>query len=130
SGIRHEVQRQLDLVAAVGMACGNTRLTFTTREADRLALRAILRGHDVDAPGGWIVAHCGATAESRRYGADGFARALSLLQHQGRTVFLTGTEAERGLIQSIRGRCAPGLAVVDLAGCLSLGQLACLIEDA
>ncbi|QAA95663.1 glycosyltransferase family 9 protein [Pollutimonas thiosulfatoxidans] len=130
SGIRHEVQRQLDLVAAVGMACGNTQLSFQTREADRLALRAILRRHEVDAPGGWIVAHCGATAESRRYGAAGFARALSLLQQQGRTVLLTGTEAERGLIQSIRGRCAPGLAVVDLTGCLSLGQFACLIEDA
>ena len=130
SGIRHEVQRQLDLVAAVGMACSNTRLSFQTREADRLALRAILRRHEVDAPGGWIVAHCGATAESRRYGAASFARALSLLQQQGRTVLLTGTEAERGLIQSIRGRCAPGLAVVDLTGCLSLGQFACLIEDA
>lgn len=130
SGIRHEVQRQLDLVAAVGASSSDTRLAFQTRAADRRALHGVLRGYGAESVDGAIVAHCGATAESRRYDADRYAQALSLLQGQGRTVFLTGTEAEGPLLQYIADRCSPGLHLVDLAGSLSLGELACLIEEA
>ncbi|MGB7481261.1 MAG: glycosyl transferase, partial [Burkholderiaceae bacterium] len=37
--LRHEVQRQLDLVAAIGAATSDTRLAFVPRARDRAAIR-------------------------------------------------------------------------------------------
>lgn len=129
-GIRHEVQRQIDLVAAVGARSENTRLSFTTRQADRYALDLALRQKGVGRGKGYIVAHCGASAESRRYGAEGYSRALSLLKNLGRPIMLTGTSAECALVAGIAAHCEPGLELVDLTGDLALGEFACLIEDA
>ncbi len=129
SGIRHEVQRQLDLVAEIGARCSDTRLSFATLDADRRTLQATLRAHGISEAGGWIVVHCGASAESRRYGAAGFAQVLSLLDAGGRRILLTGSASERKLVDQIIGGCgASGL--VNLAGRLELGELGCLIEDA
>lgn len=130
SGIRHEVQRQLDLVATVGARCENTQLSFVTRQSDRDALRAIMHERGLAEGKRYIVAHCGATAESRRYGAEGFSRALSLLRGMGRTIMLTGTSAECALVARIAAHCEPGLDIMDLTGDLALGEFACLIEDA
>jgi ADP-heptose:LPS heptosyltransferase len=130
AGVRHEVQRQLDLVAEVGARCSDQGLAFRTRDADRESLRAVLRRHGLDPSERWIVAHCGASAESRRYGADGFSRALSLVETEGRRILLTGTTSERKLVTHIAAHCTPGTAPVNLAGALSLGEFACLIEDA
>lgn len=129
-GIRHEVQRQLDLVSVVGARCENTRLSFATRQMDRDALEAALRKKGVSRSRGYIVAHCGATAESRRYGAEGYSQALSLLKDLGRPIMFTGTSAECALASRIASRCEPGLELVDLTGDLALGEFACLIEGA
>lgn len=130
SGIRHEVQRQLDLVAHVGARCADNRLRFNTSEADRQSLRRRLREQGMDHSEGGIVVHCGATAESRRYGADGFAQALALLHSARRPIFLTGSHAERPLTEHVAALAGEGLLLCNLAGCLTLGELACLIEDA
>jgi lipopolysaccharide heptosyltransferase II len=130
AGVRHEVRRQLDLVAEVGASCSDQRLAFRTRDVDRASMWALLRQRGIDPSEHWIVAHCGASAESRRYGADAFARALSLVEADGRRILLTGTMSERKLIAHIAAHCEPGTGPVNLAGALTLGELACLIEDA
>ncbi|WP_368639399.1 glycosyltransferase family 9 protein [Castellaniella ginsengisoli] len=128
--VRHEVRRQLDLVATVGATCADTRLAFATCDADRLALGGILAAHGVRADQGWIVAHCGASAASRRYRPALYARALSMLHECGLKIVLTGTADERALTAAIRMQCEVRSHIVDLAGRLGLGELACLIEDA
>lgn len=128
---RHEVQRQLDLVATVGATCRHgTRLSFATREADRRNLHEILRAHGLAASGGWIVVHCGASAASRRYSPTHYARVISLLKSCGLPILLTGTADERSLTQGVLAQCTSRSHVIDLAGQLSLGELACLIQDA
>ncbi len=129
-GIRHEVQRQLDLVASVGAQSSNTSLSFITRHSDRQALLQVLRDCGVPQSRGWIVMHCGASAESRRYGASGFSNVLSLLDAEGRGVLLTGGENERTLIDQIIAGSQCTNRPVNLAGRLNLGQLGCLIQDA
>jgi ADP-heptose:LPS heptosyltransferase len=128
--IRHEVQRQLDLVATVGACSENKRLSFVTRQDDRDALDRALGRKGMSGAKGYIVAHCGASAESRRYGADGYSRALSLLKDLGRPIMLTGTSAECALVARIAAHCEPGLELIDLTGDLALGEFACLIEGA
>lgn len=128
-GIRHEVQRQLDLVAAVGAHAADRRLRFLTRSVDRCALAAKLKALGVKSSGGWIVVHAGASAASRRYPERGLARALSLLDTGGRPVILTGSATEHALVLRIIS-ASTGTGLVDAAGLLGLGELACLIEDA
>lgn len=127
---RHEVQRQLDLVATIGAVNPDPVLRFVTRTRDRLSLYRKLRDMDPGSGKPWIVAHCGASAESRRYPAAMFARAFRSLGRDAAVILLTGDSAERGLSARIRQWCATRATVVDLAGMLTLGELGCLIEDA
>lgn len=128
-GIRHEVRRQLDLVAEVGYCTENERLSLRVPDGARARVRALLgeQGIDVQAP--WVVIHAGATAPSRRYPPELFAqaaRALSL-EHDMAVVF-TGVGAEKELVDEIRTQMdAPSHSV---AGELDLGELAALLEMA
>lgn len=131
SPARHEVRRQLDLVATVGAAdLADTRLSFATRAEDRRSLHAVLRAHGLTRTDGWIVAHCGASAMSRRYSPARYAQAISLLKSRGLPILLTGSADEAPLTRGILAQCTARNHVIDLAGKLHLGELACLIEDA
>lgn len=130
--IRHEVQRQLDLVAHVGYHTDNTRLSLQVPEQAHTRVRHLLRerGIDVDKP--WIPIHAGATAPSRRYPPQHFARvACTLLHRRHIPILFTGTGTERELVAAI-------LAAIDapervrrqanLTGELNLAEFAALVE--
>ncbi|CAM3966782.1 glycosyltransferase family 9 protein [Bordetella bronchialis] len=127
---RHEVQRQLDLVATVGATAADTRLSFQVREPDHQALDRVLREHAVAASQGWVLAHCGATAESRRYPASLFAQAIDMLAGAGESVILTGSRDERALVDEVVARSGDPGKLVNLAGRLTLGELGALISRA
>lgn len=124
--IRHEARRQLDLVASIGAVTEDERLSFHIPQDDRASflqkLGAIKIPHDKPL----IMLHPGATAASRRYPPDLFAQAArELHERTGCTVLVTGGNSEQALAQSIASK-VPG--AVCLAGSLSLGELAALIE--
>jgi len=129
-GIRHEVQRQLDLVATVGAHCADGRLAFETRDDDRVRMRSALRAAGVPAGRPWIVVHTGATAPSRRYGPREFSSVLRGLRGSGRALVLTGSTLEREAVRRIMGDSGPADGVFNLAGSLDLGSLGSLIEEA
>jgi lipopolysaccharide heptosyltransferase II len=129
--VRHEVQRQLDLVrqAGVGGDAGLPQpagkglgLSFALRAADLAGVRARLHALGIDPDRPWLLLHPGASAASRRYPASHWARALGLLARRAALpVVITGSTAETGLVEEIRHDC--GVAVHSLAGQLSLGEL-------
>ncbi|OZI62281.1 glycosyltransferase family 9 protein [Bordetella genomosp. 11] len=127
---RHEVQRQLDLVATVGASTPDTRLSFRVADADGHALDAILRARGIALPQGWVLAHCGATAESRRYPATLFAQAIDMLAGAGVCVMLTGSPDERALVDEVVARSCDPDRLVNLAGALTLGQFGALVARA
>jgi lipopolysaccharide heptosyltransferase II len=130
---RHEVERQLALVAQTGAPVEDTRMRFAVRDADRYALAAKLEAHEIDAGRRWVVMHVGANAASRRYPPDRFAQvAHGLAEHEHCEVLLTGSEAERELIDAVARDAGPGVeaSLHRLAGVLSLGELAALLERA
>jgi ADP-heptose:LPS heptosyltransferase len=155
--IRHEVRRQLDLVAAIGCTTEDERLSLRVPRTARTRPHAWLREFgihdditpwdgspepsgrlrravprdDLPLPGNcsWVVIHPGASAPSRRYPAEGFAQAADLLagEHGVEVVFAAGPQ-EVELVESIRARMeAPSHS---LAGRLDLAELAALIEAA
>jgi len=123
---RHEVQRQLDLVQAVGAHTRDIRMRATAFAQDHEDLDRTLDRHGVRDKQGWIVLHPGATAESRRYPAARFAQAVSRL-HAETPVLVTGGKSEHGLASMV---CQGNARTVNLAGQLSLGQLIALIGRA
>jgi lipopolysaccharide heptosyltransferase II len=127
-GIRHEVRRQLDLVAAVGCRTSNERLSFRYSDEDLAeALRLLYRlGINQEEP--WVAVHPGATAASRRYPPEGFAEAAGRLTREaGVQVLFTGSEGEHQLIEFIRDRMdAPSWSAVGLLDLAELGALIAL----
>ena len=117
STVRHEVRRQLDLVAAVGCRTANERLSFHVPQSARESLPQL--------PQPLIVVHPGASAASRRYPPESYARALDML---GQEVVFTGGAAEVELVESLRRSMS--VPSRSLAGELSLAELGALIEAA
>lgn len=126
--VRHEVRRQLDLVATVGCQTNDARMSLRIPE-DALALvQDILQKLGINQKP-WVVIHPGATAPSRRYPPEGFAEvARRLVLDMGIQVVFTGTKPEQDLIAGIQ--TAIGVPTHSLVGCLSLGELAALLAIA
>lgn len=125
--VRHEVQRQLDLVASVGWRAASARLSFSVPPADVCHVRSCLARHGI-APGQpFVLLHPGAGAASRRYPAALWAQVMqALAQRCGWPLVLTGAADEAALVDEIRA--AAGVHAVTLAGELDLGQLGAAIE--
>ncbi|WP_416674543.1 glycosyltransferase family 9 protein [Egbenema bharatensis] len=134
--IRHEVQRQLDLVASVGCDVSGV-VNDPTHDRQLLKLdpialqrvRDLLREIGVNLEQPWIVIHPGATAASRRYPPESFATvAHHLVQQDQLQVIFTGTQSETELVESIRTQMqATSFSLVDR---LNLSELAALLHQA
>ncbi|HEY2666601.1 MAG TPA: lipopolysaccharide heptosyltransferase II [Actinomycetota bacterium] len=120
---RHEVRRQLDLVASLGCAVDDERLRLRLPETPSRRVAALLA--DLG-PGPVVVVHPGASAPSRRWPAERFA-ALSrrLSEAGGCQVVFTGSVGERDLVESIRS--SMGAPSRSVAGRLDLAGLAALL---
>lgn len=125
--VRHEVQRQLDLVATVGCVTEDQRLSLSVpAKAETFAGHLVeclnLEGHP------WLVVHPGATAASRRYPAEQYAEVVSMLLDKGWNAVLTGSITESDITEHINTRCR--FRAHDLSGKLTLNELAALIQRA
>lgn len=128
-GMRHEVQRQLDLVAQWGVQPPvDRRLRLTVRRMDQHEASAALQSAGVAAGTPYVLLHPGATAASRRYPPRDFGVALEQLALAGWTCVLCGGEEDREAVAQIRALVSR--PVIDLSGMLSLGGLGALIQGA
>ena len=125
SVVRHEVQRQLDLVAAVGARATHTRLSFAVPAGAGESVARLLQ--DMNRP--LVVVHPGATAASRRYPPEHFARAVDMLiDETGCDAIFTGDAGEDGLVRSVLAQMSN--PAHSLVGKLSLAELGALIGAA
>jgi lipopolysaccharide heptosyltransferase II len=128
-GTRHEVRRQLDLVATVGCHSADERMRVAIPEEAAAHVRQTLRFLELDDGGPWAVVHPGASAPSRRYPPALFARACrALAQEHGVRLVFAGDAAELPLVEEVRK--AMDAPSETLAGELSLGELAALLARA
>jgi lipopolysaccharide heptosyltransferase II len=123
---RHEVQRQLDLVASVGFVATDDRLRFSLRAEDVRSVGALLRNAGIDPERPLVIVHPGATAESRRWPAERFgAAARDIARTAGAAIAFTGSLSEVPLIE--RAQAELDAPSTSFAGQLSLGELGALI---
>lgn len=127
-GIRHEVRRQLDLVAEVGAVTFDERLSLSFSPEAAGRVDEWLSGLGLNASRSWAVIHPGATAPSRRYPPEQFAQVARLLSAQGLTLLFTGSGGEKALLEDIR-QMAGGVGHL-MSQDLELEELATLIARA
>jgi lipopolysaccharide heptosyltransferase II len=129
NGIRHEVQRQLDLVAAIGCKTEYQRLSLRLPAGASESMVRIIENMGINLEKPWLVIHPGATAPSRRYSPEQFAQVgEQLATHHGFQILATGNGKEVGLVDSILSSMPlPGF---NLAGMLSLAEFSALVEKA
>ncbi len=122
--IRHEVRRQLDLVASIGCEIEDTRLKLNVDRQSILRVQSLVQ----NIPQPWIIIHPGATAISRRYPPELFATVAESLLELGIQIIFTGTGDERELVRSIQSRMTqPSYSLVDR---LTLSELSALLSFA
>jgi len=81
--VRHEVRRQLDLVAAVGARTDEDRLSLRVPERVTRRVQQRLAGLALDPGRPWVLVHPGASAPSRRYPRELFAAVIDRLVARG-----------------------------------------------
>lgn len=127
AGMRHEVRRQLDLVAHVGLRTADERLRFALRDEDAAAARAMLVAAGVDPARPYVLLHPGASAASRRYPAAAYGQAAALLREAGAQVVFCAGPGEGALLDEAAGAMGGGTVLAPLQ---SLGTLAALVAGA
>jgi lipopolysaccharide heptosyltransferase II len=127
--LRHEVRRQLDLVATIGARPREERLSLAVPPAARARVHRRLARLGLEPGRGWVLLHPGASAPSRRYPPELFAevgRRLAL--ESGHALVLSGGPGEQALVERVQQ--AIGVPSHALAGRLDLADLAALVEAA
>jgi ADP-heptose:LPS heptosyltransferase len=125
--VRHEVQRQLDLVAAIGAHADDERMSMRVPSIATARMIDRLQSAGIDPAATWIVMHPGATAASRRYPPKHWREvARALRASLDCPLVFTGSADEAVLIEEIR-HGLPGTH--SFAGKLDLGR-ACRADRA
>ncbi len=125
-GQGHEIERLLALTDHLGLPRQGLQLDFPVCDDDRSALRQAWPGVNDDRP--FVCVHAGAQLSSRRWRLSRFAQVADAIHASGRTVVLTGTARESGLVESLARRMrAPA---VNLCGRTTLWTLGALVEGA
>lgn len=122
----HESERLLGAITALGAPPSGTQLEFPVASAERDAAHTLLRAHGLGPR--YAIVHPGSRAGDRRWPSAAFARAADALSFEGLAVVVTGTEAERSVVEDV---CAAARGTpVNLCGQTTLGTLAALIDGA
>jgi lipopolysaccharide heptosyltransferase II len=127
-GIRHEVRRQLDLVAAVGCGVEDDRLLLDVPPAAAGRVATLLDGLGLGATTSWVAVHPGGSAPSRRYPPEHFAEVVRGLAGAGLDVVFTGAADEASLVAAVQH--AAGVPTRSLVGRLGLAELAAALARA
>jgi ADP-heptose:LPS heptosyltransferase len=124
----HEVHRHLRLVEHLGVPTGaDDALELPVLDRERVGFAELARAHAL-IPGRYAVIHPGATSASRRWPPERFAAVADALAHTGLQIVITGVAGEETVTSAVRSHAARH--AIDLTGDTTLGEFACLLNDA
>lgn len=127
----HEVERALDLVAAIGMKTSKQDLVLKVPDLARATAKRRLSKQEIYGP--LVVVHPGCSMPARTYPWKMYADVINLLIEQlNACVLVTGAEDERPLVTRVLERVKPEhrASTLALAGVLPFPELCALIQMA
>ncbi len=128
--IKHQVERDLDLVATVGARTSNDHLSIQipdAREPTKKKLHKNKNSIDLQKP--WMILHPGVSEPKRQYPIKNWIEVgKKLVIDFGYQLLLTGSSAEKQLTDEIQQGI--GTNAFSIAGLLNLDEFICLIKEA
>jgi ADP-heptose:LPS heptosyltransferase len=129
STIKHQVRRDLDLVAAVGAQTANTQLSLQLSQSALKSAFAKLSARGIDISDSWIIVHTGVSEKKREYPLDDWIKTVQLLQQAfDLPILLTGSAKEA---EQARVICdVAGGHVHMVAGLFSIEEFVAVVHEA
>lgn len=125
SFIKHQVKRDLDLVASVGAHTANDQLSLTVDSGKKDRVNKILAQLGVQPNVLWLILHPGVSEEKRQYPLPLWVETgKQLIEKFGIQILLTGTSSEKTLTDAIQN--AMGAGSFSTAGAFSLPEFVLL----
>ncbi len=129
SFVRHQVQRDLDLVKFVGASTQDDRLILKLDEDCWPAVRQKLVEAGIDSEKPWLILHAGVSEQKREYPFASWVDAgTQIVRNMGYQVLLTGVSKEKDLTDRLRNHIGKG--AFSLAGLFGLEEYIHLIGQA
>jgi lipopolysaccharide heptosyltransferase II len=116
--IKHQVRRDLDLVATIGATTTLDRMQLTTNEQVKKDVLKNLIGLGMDTSKRWIILHPGVSEPKRAYPIEKWVASGRELINKGYQLVLSGIESEKQLCHDIQQQL--GASCWNAAGLFSL----------
>jgi lipopolysaccharide heptosyltransferase II len=116
--IKHQVRRDLDLVATIGATTTLDRMQLTTNEQVKKDVLKNLIGLGMDTSKRWIILHPGVSEPKRAYPIEKWVASGRELINNGYQLVLSGIESEKQLCHDIQQQL--GASCWNAAGLFSL----------
>jgi lipopolysaccharide heptosyltransferase II len=126
--IKHQVTRDLDLVAAVGATTTNHKLQLTINEDCWKPVLQKLTDAHIYMSKPWLILHPGVSEKKRRYPIKQWTAVGKQLINDGYQVLLTGAACEKGLTDELEELIGAGS--FSVAGLFSIEEFICLVKHA
>lgn len=127
SEIKHQVRRDLDLVATIGAFTSNEKISITNKPEiwDQVEQKLTSKGINLTQP--WLIMHAGVSEKKREYPAGLWVETARKISEELRyQVLFTGSEAEKPLTESLQQEA--GIKTCSLGGVFSLEEFTSLIS--
>jgi lipopolysaccharide heptosyltransferase II len=129
--IKHQVRRDLDLVASIGATTTREELSLDIPEDGWAQVQNKLQQRGINLQQPWLVMHPGVSEPKREYPAYLWAEAAQKVAEQlGYQVLLTGSGAESALTENIYHLASHKESIYPVAGMFSLEEFIVLIKQA
>jgi ADP-heptose:LPS heptosyltransferase len=126
---RHQVDRNLDLVHAIGLDADDDSLEIRVPDGARCGATALLAARGVAAGQPYLLVNPWASIEARTYDGGRLARAAKLISAAaGMPIVVTGHRRDAAKTALLAERMGP--AAIDLCGDTSVTELAALVARA
>jgi lipopolysaccharide heptosyltransferase II len=126
--IKHQVRRDLDLVAAIGAITTNEQLQLISNEETHTVVRRKLSEEGIDINKSWIILHPGVSEPKREYPIENWVNTGRALIQQGYQLVITGAMGEKKLCQHTQQQIGTGC--LNAAGLFNLVEFVHLISQA
>jgi lipopolysaccharide heptosyltransferase II len=127
--IKHQVRRDLDLVATVGATTKNENLHLNVDENLWPVVSRKLADQGFDVNQQWLILHAGVSEKKREYPVERWvATARQLIKENGYRILLTGSASEKNLTDELAMKIGEGS--LSAAGLFGIDEFICLVKHA
>ncbi len=127
--IRHQVRRDMELVAIAGAVTINEKITLQLPAIEWHVLQTILKQAGVDPDKPWLILHAGVSEKKREYPVEDWINAgRKLVKDLGYQVLITGTASEKIITDTLKEQIGHG--AFSLGGAFTLEAFIVLIHHA